>query len=174
MGGISLCATVQGHCSADSRIFPVFAWELKLSVSAIKGYRAALDHVFSLACVDLAANCMINRFFHSFEKLCLLREIKPPNWNLFLVIRNLTYLPYEPLKLSSDMHLSCKTCFLLALRLAKRVSELYGFPTGFVIPVVGVMYVFLLSRHCSQDPEFFSLDSRFRKFSILSLDDSGW
>ena len=51
--------------------------ELKLLVPVVKGYHAALGHVFSLAGKDLAANCIISRMFSSFEKTCPLRDVKP-------------------------------------------------------------------------------------------------
>ena len=47
--------------------------------------------------------------------------IKPPEWNLYLVLRSLTW---PPLKLSTDRHLTWKTYVLLALPLAKWVCKL--------------------------------------------------
>ena len=96
-------------------------------MAAIKDCRATLNFVFTLASTDLAANRIISRMFSSFEKDCLSRKIKPPEWNLPLFLRNLTCLPYETLKLSSDKHLPRKSCFLLAVTSAKRISELYDF-----------------------------------------------
>ena len=46
---------------------------------AFKGYQAALNHVFSLAGVDLAVNQIINHTFRSFEKSRPLREVRPPD-----------------------------------------------------------------------------------------------
>ena len=51
-----------------------------------------------------------------------LRKIEPPPQNLAL--HSLTPPPCKPPKLLSDGNLTLKTCFLLALALAKRVSEL--------------------------------------------------
>ena len=152
----------------------------------MKGYCATLNHVFSLAGVIMAANCIVSRMFCSFEKSCPPCEVKPPEWNLSLVLWSLTRPPCEPvkgpviifgdsfcrtvwgvclswicidyffslffplatkligpqtgcqffknvdffdtgpLKLSSDKHFTWKTCVLLALVLARRVSELLG------------------------------------------------
>ena len=50
----------------------------------------------------LASDRVISQMFSSFEKSCLLKKVKPPKWNLSLVLRSLTLLPYEPLKLSMD------------------------------------------------------------------------
>ena len=41
---------------------------------------------------------------------------------IFLVLRNLTFLPYEPWKLSLEKHLNWKTRFVLVLALANRVA----------------------------------------------------
>ena len=49
-----------------------------------------------------------------------------PAKNIIFVLQSLTHLPYEPLKLLSDRHLTLKRDFLLALALAKRASSLHG------------------------------------------------
>ena len=51
---------------------------------------------------------------------------RPLDWNLSFVLRCLSRSPFQLLKLASDKHLTWKTSFLLALVLAKRVSELHG------------------------------------------------
>ena len=71
---------------------------MKLSVAAVKGYGAALNHVFSLAGVDPVASWIISRMFRNFEKSCPPHEVCPPDWNLSLVLQSLTHLPCEPLK----------------------------------------------------------------------------
>ena len=80
--------------------------ELGLSVLAVKGHRAALNHVFSLTGMDLAASSVVSRMFQHFERSCSPREIRPPDWNLLLVLRCLSRPPFEPLKLASDKHLN--------------------------------------------------------------------
>ena len=89
--------------------------ELGLSVTAVKGYRAALDHVFSLIGLDLAASSVVSQMFRHFKRFCPPWEIWPPNWNLSLVLRCLSRLPFEPFRLASDKHMTWNTCFLLAL-----------------------------------------------------------
>ena len=96
---------------------------LKLAVSVIKRYRAGLNHVFTLA--KILPLTGIGKMFSSSEKSCPPREIKLPEWNLSLVLRSLTHPPYEPLKLSSDRHLTWKTFYLLAIVLASWVSEVH-------------------------------------------------
>ena len=69
--------------------------KLKLSLPAVKGYHAALNYIFSLVGLDLAAIRVVNRIFRSFEKMCPPREVKSLEWNLSLVLQSLTHLPYE-------------------------------------------------------------------------------
>ena len=73
----------------------------------VKGNHAALNHAFSLAGKDLAASRVIRRAFHSFEKTCPSRVVRPPEWNLSLVLKSLTCPPYKS-KFSSDKHLIWK------------------------------------------------------------------
>ena len=98
--------------------------ELKLSIPAVQGYRSAFKLVFSLADTDLTAKSY-GRMFSSFEKTCPPMEVKPPEWNLSLVLSSLA-CAICACKLSSNNHLYCRACFLLALALTKRVCELNG------------------------------------------------
>ena len=109
-----------------AKFFLCYHQELSLSVPAVQGCRAALNHAFSLTVMDLAAGTMVSRMLRSFERSCPPREIWPPDWNLSHVLQCLSQPPFEPLKLSSDKHLSWKLSFLLALASAKRVNELHG------------------------------------------------
>ena len=87
----------------------------------------ALNHVFSLTGMDLVSNTMVSRMFRSFEKSCPPWEVRPLDWNLSFIL--LSWPPFEPLKLVSE-YLTWKMSFLLALVLAKRVSELQGCGIG--------------------------------------------
>ena len=80
--------------------------DLGFSVTADKGYRAALNHVFTLTGIDLATSCVVSRMFCHFERSCPSREIRPPDWNLSLILRYLSRPPFAPLKLASDKHLT--------------------------------------------------------------------
>ena len=93
---------------------------------AVKGYWAALNHVFSLTGMDLAASTVVSWMFRSFERLCPPQEMRPLDCNLSLVLQCLSRLPFEPLKFASDKHPTWKKSFLLAPASAKRVSELHG------------------------------------------------
>ena len=97
--------SMQGHCSAISRVLPV----------SLQGPQA------------LAAIHLISRIFQSLEQFWPAREVQPPDWNLSLVLRSVTCPPYKALKMSLNKYLSWNACFLLALMSAKRITELHGF-----------------------------------------------
>ena len=56
-------------------------------------------------------------------------ELRPPAWDVALVLQSLTGTPYEPLRTCDErffcfVFLAQKTLFLLALASAKRIGEL--------------------------------------------------
>ena len=59
----------------------------------------------------------------NFERTCLPREFMTPAWDVTLMLQGLTTLPFDPMKLSSDKHLTLKMCFFLALALAQGVAN---------------------------------------------------
>ena len=83
--------------------------ELKFLVPAMMGYKATLNHVFALGGTASSANTVTSSISSIFEKNCLPREIRPPEWNLTQVLKSLICLPYEPLKLYLDKHQNWKT-----------------------------------------------------------------
>ena len=95
-------------------------------MSSLKGYRAAINQVLNHKGIDLAAFVEISALIRHFEISCPPIEVKPPQWDLSLVLRSLTKAPYEPLGQTSLKMLTQKTAFLLAFASAKRVSELHG------------------------------------------------
>ena len=97
-----------------------------LSVSAVKGYCAALNSVFALKGMDLAASRELSMLMRSFSKSVRPEELRPPQWDVTLVLQSLTRAPYEPLRDAEESLLAEKTLFLLALASAKRINELHG------------------------------------------------
>ena len=53
-------------------------------------------------------------------------ELRPPAWDVSLVVQSLTGAPYEPLRTCEERFLAQKTLFLLALASAKRIGELHA------------------------------------------------
>ena len=97
-----------------------------LSVSAVKGYRSALNSVFALKGMDLADSRPISVLIKSFSKSVRPEELRPPAWDITLVLQSLTRAPYEPLRTSDERFLAQKMLFLLALALAKQIGELHS------------------------------------------------
>ena len=97
-----------------------------LSVPAVKGYRAALNTVFSLRDKDLASSREISMLIRSFSKDVRPPEVRPPAWDVTLVLESLKKAPYEPLRSVEERFLTQKTLFLLALASSKRIGELQG------------------------------------------------
>ena len=141
-----------------------------LSVSAVKGYCSALNSVLALKGQDLAASREITTLLRSFARSVNPVELRPPEWDVSLVLQSLTGAPYEPLRTCEERFLAQKTLFLLALASAKRIGELhalsyrvshtrdwgevsFAFVTGFVAK--------------TQDPS--SLAPRFEGFSVPAL-----
>ena len=86
-----------------------------LSVSAVKGYCSALNSVLALKGRDLAASCEITTLLRSFARSVNPVELRPPAWDVSLVLQSLTGAPYEPLRTCEERFLAQKTLFLLAL-----------------------------------------------------------
>ena len=141
-----------------------------LSVSAVKGYCSALNSVLALKGRDLAASREITTLLRSFSRSVNPVELRPPAWDVSLVLQSLTGAPYEPLRTCEERFLAQKTLFLLALASAKRIGELhalsyrvshtrdwgevsFAFVTGFVAK--------------TQDPS--SLAPRFEGFTVPAL-----
>ena len=97
-----------------------------LSVSAVKGYRSALNSVFALKGKDLADSRPISMLIRSFSKSARPEQLCPPAWDVTLILQSLTHAPYERLRTSDERFLAQKTLFLLALASAKRVGKLHA------------------------------------------------
>ena len=69
-----------------------------LSVSAVKGYCSALNSVLALKGRDLAASREITTLFRSFSRSVNPVELRPPAWDVSLLLQSLTVAPYEPLR----------------------------------------------------------------------------
>ena len=69
-----------------------------LSISAVKGYCSALNSVLALKGRDLAASREITTLLRSFARSVNPVELRPPAWDVSLVLQSLTGAPYEPLR----------------------------------------------------------------------------
>ena len=95
-----------------------------LSVSSIKGYRFMLSAIFRFHLPSLSSHPVLRDLLRSFRLSLAERLLRPPAWDLAVVLRLLISSAFEPLSQAPLRALSQKTLFLLALAMAKRVGEL--------------------------------------------------
>ena len=141
-----------------------------LSVSAVKGYCSALNSVLALKGRDLAASREITTLLRSFTRSVNPVELRPPAWDVSLVLQSLTGAPYEPLRTCEERFLAQKTLFLLALASAKRIGELHAlsYRVSHTRDWGEVSFAFVTCFVAkTQDPS--SLAPRFEGFSVPAL-----
>ena len=80
-----------------------------LSVSAVKGYCSALNSVLALKGRDLAASREITTLLRSFATSVNPVVLRPPAWDVSLVLQSLMGAPYEPLRTCEERFLAQKT-----------------------------------------------------------------
>ena len=112
-----------------------------MSVSAVKGYCSALNSVLALKGRDLAASREITTLLRSFARSVNPVELRPPAWDVSLVLQSLTGAPYEPLRTCEERFLAQKT---LLPRLSVSVSSTLCRIES-LIPGTGVRFPLLLS-----------------------------
>ena len=141
-----------------------------LSVSAVKGYCSALNSVLALKGRDLAMSREITTLLRSFSRSVNPVELRPPAWDVSLVLQSLTGAPYEPLRTCEERFLAQKTLFLLALASAKRIGELHAlsYRVSHTRDWGEVSFAFVTGFAAkTQDPS--SLAPRFEGFSVPAL-----
>ena len=131
-----------------------------LSVSAVKGYCSALNSVLALKGRDLAASREITTLLRSFARSVNPVELRPPAWDVSLVLQSLTGAPYEPLQ----------TLFLLALASAKRICELHAlsYRVSHTRDWGEVSFAFV-TGFVAKTQDTSSLAPRFEGFSVPAL-----
>ena len=106
-----------------------------LSVSSIKGYRSMLSAVFTFHLPSLSFHPVVSDLLRSFCLDAAERQLRPPAWDLTVVLRFLNSSAFAPLSSVPLRALTQKVLFLLALATAKRVAELQA--VSYVVTVVG-------------------------------------
>ena len=95
-----------------------------LSVSSIKGYRSMLSAVFRFHLPSLSSHPVVCDLLRSFCLDAAERQLRPPAWDLSMVLRFLNTSTFEPLSAAPLRALTQKVLFLLTLATAKRIGEL--------------------------------------------------
>ena len=132
-----------GHQSMQC-IYPVIVGfflhlrqHLGFSVTAVKGYRAVLLHVFTLTGIDLATRSVVSRMFHLFGRSCPPREFRPPagtslSFSFVCRCHLLSPSSWPWTNISPGRH-----PFYLLLCQPKGLVSCMASPSGLVICVVG-------------------------------------
>ena len=95
-----------------------------LGVSSLKGYRSMLSAVFRFQLPSLSSHPVIRDLLRSFCLESADRQLRPPAWDLSMVLRYLNTSAFEPLASAPLRALTQEVLFLLALATARRVGEL--------------------------------------------------
>ena len=134
-------------------------------MSAILGYRFMLAAVFKFKLPEISTSPVLQELVRSFKVEV---PVRPPPWDLQVVLRLLRSSTFEPLSSLSLRSLTKKVLFLVSLATAKRVSELQA---------LSCVVSFSSSGAClSYVPEFVAktesaLNPLPRSFVVQSLDD---
>ncbi|XP_045130668.1 uncharacterized protein LOC123515846 [Portunus trituberculatus] len=119
--------TVSNPTSQKIADFLVFLrQDCRMSVTAIKGYKAMLNGVFALKGFDLSTDPVLREVIKTCSRQVQRPPCRAPSWNVDVVLKALTCPPFEPLHQASLRDLTKKTLFLVALATAKRVGELHA------------------------------------------------
>ena len=117
-----------------------------LSVSAVKGYCSALNSVLALKSLDLASSREITTVLLSFSRSVNPVELRPPAWDVSLVLQSLTGLRMSLCGLVKSVFWHRKLFSYWPLpRLSVSVSYTLC-RTESLIPGTGVRFLLLLSR----------------------------
>lgn len=96
----------------------------KASVSTIQGYRAALGPIFQMTNPKLQDSVEMNLLFKAFKRAGARERVKPPRWDINVILLSLRSAPFEPIRYADLKEATMKTLFLVALATANRVGEI--------------------------------------------------
>ena len=106
-------------------------------VSSLHGYRSVLSVVFRFHLPSFSSDPVIRDLLRSFRLSSAERVLRPPAWDLSMVLTYFVSPAFEPLSQASFLALTLTPLFLLALATAKRVGELQAL-SSIVTFVAGV------------------------------------
>ena len=109
-----------------SDFFMYLYQDLNRHPSTIYGYRTAIVDTLGPTWLHISQSSDLNRLLSSFHRDRPKSSRNLPQWNLSVVLNELTKAPFEPMKDTDLKHLTLKTAFLLALASGKRHSEIHA------------------------------------------------
>ena len=127
-----------------------------------------LSAVFHSVLLAISSDLVFKDLIRSFKVEAPPRPLRPPAWDLSMVLRYLSSSSFEPLHLSALRNLTKKVLFLVALAMGKLVVELQA---------ISKTVSFVQSDAClSYVPEFVAKTESFsnplpRSFLVKSLSD---
>ena len=98
----------------------------RLSVSSIRGYCSMLSAVFRFQLPSLSSHPVLRDLLQSFCLESAECQLRPPAWDLSMVLRYLNTSTFEPLSGAPVRAHTQKVLFLLALATAKQVGEIHA------------------------------------------------
>ena len=108
-----------------SDFFMYLYQDLNRHPSTIDGYRPAIVDTLGPTGPHISQSSDLNRLLSSFHRDRPKSSRNLPTWNLSVVLNELTKAPFEPMT-TTDLKLSFKTAFLLALASGKRRSKIHA------------------------------------------------
>ena len=133
----------------------------KLSIGTIKGFRSVLNSVLSHNNLNISQNQDISDVIKSFVLERPTVKKASIAWNVDVVLKYLCSDKFEPLDKIPLEELTKKTLFLLALALAKRVSELQALSKDVGFIKEGALVSLLLEFRAKNDNKAKSLPRNF-------------
>ena len=150
--------------------FFLFLFEKKgMVVSTIKGYRSALHSVLRHTGLIINSDPDIADVIRSLSIRAPRKPKKVVHWNLDVVLKFLCSDKFEPLHSSSLLSLTKKTLILVALALAKRISELQALSREVGFSSEGALLSLLLSFRAKNDFKCKRLPRNFLIKQLTSL-----
>ena len=137
-------------------------------VSSLHGYRSVLSAVFRFHLPSLSSGLVIRDLLSSFRLSSAERVLRPPAWDLSMVLTYFVSPALEPLSQASFHALTLTTLFLLALAIAKRVGELQAL-SSIVTFVAGVACLSSIPQFVAKSESL--TRSILRSFLVTSLAD---
>ena len=128
-----------------------------------------LNHISPLVGPNLTNKKVIRMPFQSFERFCLPHKLKAPALDVTLFLRNLTHLPYDPLKLALDRHLTQGVLCLDLNQESQWVAR--HLLWGETLKSMVLLHLFICVRFADQTQNPSVPDLCFEEFTISSLKD---
>ena len=116
-----------------SDFFMYLYQDLNRPPSTIDGYMTAIVDTLGPMGQHIAHNADLHRLLSCFHRDRPKSSRNRLQWNLSVVLNELTKVPFEPMKDTDLKHLTLKTAFLLALASGKRRSEIYAWVANKVL-----------------------------------------